>query len=304
MSTCVVALQTRWGPVDPSAWNQADGFSTIAPILFGLPATPAIDNLVPYTNISASTMPGATTVLLNAATGERIAHWTERDAFDQSYGRDRPPLLVLQPAVALAAGTRYIVAVTGLVEDTASRTVISAWPAFAALRDAVPDSRVPVSRVEYFNANVFPALTSAGVARSSLQLAWDFTTRSQAATVNRALSVRDDALSRVQASPPEIKVDHVDDFDCSVAGQNVGKYVWCVSFQCTATACCVCVLVHAVAPHTAATDLLFHGHVFVCLCQKACTLVCFCVCLRACLRPCELASLRVCLYACMRSCAC
>ena len=93
----------------------------------------AVDNLIPYYNISQFTQPGATTVLINTLTGDRVPHWTERDAFDQSYGIARPALLILQPAVPLNASTRYVIGVAGLVDD-ATRSPVVPWSAFAALR--------------------------------------------------------------------------------------------------------------------------------------------------------------------------
>ena len=201
-----------------------DGFSTSAPILFGLSATPDTANLIPYTHIDAYAFANATTLLLDATTGDRIPHWTERDAFDRGYGRSRPPLLVMQPAVPLDPATRYIVVVTGVVDSTGA--AIPAWPAFAALRDGTTDARVSADRVAWFESSVFPVIVGAGVARQSLQLAWDFTTRSMAAQVNRAIAVRDDALARIAAAPPSVQVDRVETFDCSATGQNVAKYVW------------------------------------------------------------------------------
>jgi hypothetical protein len=98
---CCECVQTRWGHVDPAAWNELDGFSTIAPMLFGFSKTAANDTLIPYDNIGLYALANATTVLVNAATGQRVPHWTERDAFDLTFGRSRPPLLILQARVCM-----------------------------------------------------------------------------------------------------------------------------------------------------------------------------------------------------------
>jgi hypothetical protein len=65
-------------------------------MVFGLSRTAAVSNLVPLANISMFASDAVTTVLLNCDTGERVPHWTERDAFHLNFGPHEPPLLLLQ----------------------------------------------------------------------------------------------------------------------------------------------------------------------------------------------------------------
>ncbi len=74
--------------------------------------------------------------------------------------------------------------------------------------------------------SVFPQLEATGFARSTLQLAWDFTTASVNNTIGRALFMRDDALARVTAEPPAVVIDAVDRYDCSNPKQVVASFVW------------------------------------------------------------------------------
>jgi hypothetical protein len=53
-------------------------------------------NLLPYWDLGSFAAANVTTVLVNADTGDRVPHWTERDEFDQSFGDNRVPMLILQ----------------------------------------------------------------------------------------------------------------------------------------------------------------------------------------------------------------
>lgn len=104
--------------------------------------------------------------------------------------------MMIWPARRLQDSKRYIVAMRGL-QTTAGLPVRSS-AAFAALRDSVATDDPDVeSRRAHFNSSVFPVLAAAGVARSTLQLAWDFTVMSTHTQTGRLLSMREDALKRV-----------------------------------------------------------------------------------------------------------
>ena len=81
----------------------------------------------------------------------------------------------VQPAIPLNSSTRYIVGVAGLVDDV-TREPLVGWPSFVALRDGHVAPGVSPERAVRFDDEVFPVLEAAGMTRSSLQLAWDFTT--------------------------------------------------------------------------------------------------------------------------------
>ena len=57
--------------------------------------------------------------------------------------------------------------------------------------------------------DIFTTLTSAGVARSDLYLAWDFTVASRRSLTERMLFVRDDGFARLGASVPPFTVTNV-----------------------------------------------------------------------------------------------
>ncbi len=76
----------------------------------------------------------------------------------------------VQPAVPLNASTRYVIGVSGVTEDVAGRPLLSAWPAFAALRDSHQDPRITVDRRVYYENNIFPVLEATGMPQASLQM--------------------------------------------------------------------------------------------------------------------------------------
>ena len=111
--------KTRWGYVDPSPWNKADGFSTVAPILISFDTNVSTTSLIGWNHIERSLMDNATTLLLNADNGDIVAHFIERDEYDLNFGvpSKEPDLLIMQPARALEFNTTYIVAVRNLRVD-------------------------------------------------------------------------------------------------------------------------------------------------------------------------------------------
>jgi hypothetical protein len=99
----------------------------------------------------------------------------------------------LHPAVRLAAGARYAVALVNLRDATG---VLLAPVPFRALRDHEPLNDA-LSQLKDRMEEVFTALASAGVARESLSLAWDVHTGSDANQVGHLVAMRDDALGAV-----------------------------------------------------------------------------------------------------------
>ena len=99
---------------------------------------------------------------------------------------------MIHPAENLADGHRYIVALRHLVGDDGK--AIPAPSAFAAYRDGTAPATD--SRRAHME-NLFATLAKAGVARSNLYLAWDFTT---ASTKNVTGRLARDARRRVRAA--------------------------------------------------------------------------------------------------------
>lgn len=198
---------------DPAAFNEMDGFSPGIAAMTHMPGA-TVQGLATPDTIGASLQNDSRTVLLNAATGERVPHWVDLDEYvveskrrilagksspDFDIDRDLQALLqeqalMLRPAVRLDDATRYIVAIRG-VRDSADN-VIDATPGFASLRDgATPDDPILASRQAHFD-DIFAVLSANGIARDELQIAWDFTTASRENNTSAMLHIRDDALAK------------------------------------------------------------------------------------------------------------
>lgn len=193
--------------VDPAIWSDSDGFSPGQPALFHLPGA-TVTGFPTQDTIESSLGPDSLTVLIEAETGERVAHFSERD---ESLLTEEPEerALMIRPVVRLKDNTRYIVAVRRVVD--ASGKAVAPSPAFLALRDGGDSCDVSVTRRRELYKDIFARLDKAGVKKDDLQLAWDYSTASRENNTSRFLHMRDDALAIVGAKGPEYTITKVDD---------------------------------------------------------------------------------------------
>lgn len=186
-------------------WSWSDGFSPSAAIMTFMPG--ATETGFPgHQDIAASLADDSPTVLLDAETGERVAHFAELD-----YSATDPErrALFIRPAARLGGGRRYIVAIRGVVD--AAGSPLPASPAFAALRDDTPLPEEPSvqSRRELYG-DIFYRLADAGVARDDLQLAWDFHVASDDNLSGWLLHMRDETFAALGDDSPPFVIDQVD----------------------------------------------------------------------------------------------
>jgi hypothetical protein len=191
------------GGVDPGPTNQNRGFGAATPILFQLPgaAPPAT---APFDS-TTSLEDGSPTLLIDAATGERIPHWVEQDYLSPTLD---PPLFVIRPSIPLPRGTEIVVGIRGMLAPDGSPAPTP--EAFASLRDRTASHWIGVhARRAHFDEVVFPALEAAGVPRETLQLAWSFPVQSDADATGPLLAVRDAIFDALPAGGPEYTIDAV-----------------------------------------------------------------------------------------------
>ena len=206
--------------IDPTDWNTLDGFSPGPMILAlfpdtGFPVDLAASQVAFHTDFARSLDADHPTVLLEAASGERIVHFAEMDANTSDVTRKA---LIIRPGERLKDGTRYVVAIRNLV-DTQGTPILPRL-AFRVLRDLTPALQAELvqacgsgctaalaARASAFQ-NVFAPLAQAGVTRSDLILAWDFTTASAPALTGWIRAVRDQAFA---LGTPSFTVTSVDD---------------------------------------------------------------------------------------------
>jgi hypothetical protein len=199
-------------PVDPTEWNRNDGFSPGSTVLTYVPGIDlhatwgtqdrAHGNVAPnqagyfdhrdhIADIDLYQRPDAPMVILNAETGERHPFWSELDSHPNAVAAGERAL-ILRPATNFEEGARYIVALRNL--RGAGGSTIQPRPEFVAYRSG---TGADTARQQHFNQDIFPVLEEAGIFRSDLYLAWDFTVASERNLTERILHMRDDAFSRI-----------------------------------------------------------------------------------------------------------
>ncbi len=206
--------------VDPAMLNRYDGFSTLTPMIAYFEGL-SDAGLIPWTDPDRYLDADARTVVIDAVTGQRVAHFAE---LDLTADTDDQRTLILHALAPLEHGRRYVVAMRGLVAQDGAPVPPS--PAFQALRDNLDSPEGDVhARRPHFEESVFPVLADAGIGRNDLQLAWDFTTASVESSLGRALHVRDDSLARLPGGPTAYVIDTLEDEDCTVPGTRIARTI-------------------------------------------------------------------------------
>jgi hypothetical protein len=201
-------LQESGVHIDGSWYENVEGYGVATPILLQW-AGLSLDGLPEVFQPEQSLAPDSRTIVLDASTGERVAHWTEFDHYSDSL---QDPVLVMRMADSLAPATRYVVAIRGAVDRDGA--TLPATDGFAALRDQQASTIIGIhQRRDHYEDAVFPLLEQAGVERSELQLAWDFTTNSDANSTETLLEALNAVLAAVPAEGPAVTIEeHLVDF--------------------------------------------------------------------------------------------
>jgi hypothetical protein len=193
--------------VDRTLWEDSDGFSPGQPAITHLPGATATGLPSPDT-IADSLLDGSPTVIIDAETGERIPHFAELDV-SLIGEEDTDHTFLIRPAVRLRDAARYIVAVRHVVD--ANGKPIPPSPAFAALRDGTESCDLSVKARRALYDDIFARLAKAGVDKSDLQIAWDYSTASRENNTARFVAMRDEALAKVGADGPPYTITTVEE---------------------------------------------------------------------------------------------
>jgi hypothetical protein len=221
-------------PIAPGPYNRNDGFSPGQTILTHVPG---LDNptamfrtaAVPVTNLARTFVANAPIVVVNANTLKRHLIWAELDSNASTPAKTN---LLIHPAVNFKEGGRYIVALRNLKD--ASGATIGARTPFRRYRDNISTTDPTFEARRPHMESIFSTLQSAGISRSNLYLAWDFTVASQNNISERALFMRNDGFSQlgdtnladltVQGNAPSYTVSSVQDFaPCDPGGCVTGQ---------------------------------------------------------------------------------
>ena len=238
LKTAAMPQNVTGKPIDAGPYNLNDGFSPGQAILLRVPG---LDNPeafektdpVPIGRIGRYAEPHAPIVLIDAHTGERAPIFVE---IDSNASEPQSTTLMIQPATNLASGHRYIVALRDFKD--ADGNTIRAPEGFRYYRDRLPTRRPPIKRRRAHFEGIFDTLRQAGIRRSNLYLAWDFTVASDENIAARVLSMRDDAFGQlgdgdlsnltVEGHAPAFQVTQVNNFtageDARIARQVLGTF--------------------------------------------------------------------------------
>jgi hypothetical protein len=185
-------------------WSKSDGFHAGTGLLTHLPGA-TLEGLPTLKNIERSLEADSPTVILDTETGQRVPHFAE---LDMSHADPDKITFFLRPVVALADARRYVVAIRKVRGPDGE---LPPTPAFKALRDSIASSEPSVDARRGLYEDIFQRLSTAGVARDTLQLAWDFTTASRENTTGWLLHMRDQSLEQAGENGPPYVIDTVDE---------------------------------------------------------------------------------------------
>lgn len=187
------------GPrVAPDPWNARDGFSPMTSMIVRVDPSDVPTELRSWRDPETGSS-GATVLLdtTDPSTPRPIAHFAEVQHTTELPGTSLDPVaadlatLYVRPAARLEESHHYVVALRRL-DGARPRSTAT----FAALRDAVAtDSAAVEARRATFEQDVLAPLGRASVPRSTLIVAWDFWTGSDAA--DDLVAMRDAALAMI-----------------------------------------------------------------------------------------------------------
>jgi hypothetical protein len=180
--------------VNVAPYDRADGFS---PGSAAIVHVPGLDNAAAFTRTGAAGLLDMGTslrrnqpiVIVDEQTGRRQLIWSELDA---NATTPQTTDLLIHGAKAFADGHTYVVALRDL--RTAAGHLIPAPEWFERLRDKRSLPAGERSQQARY-ARIFAALARAGVRRSKLYEAWDFTVASRQNVTGRLLSIRNSAFA-------------------------------------------------------------------------------------------------------------
>lgn len=197
----------RGGLADLGTWRAIDGASRLAMPTAVFPADVSGSTLPGYfSEPSLSQRPESSSLLLEVPTGRLVAHFVDLDPRATSPERQA---LVMHPLEGLRERTRYVVAFQGL--RGADGALVAAPEGFRRLRDGRARGDPVLEPLQQrFDRDVFPALAAAGVERSAVQLAWDFTTGSDAWTQGDLLRVRELTQAWLATHVPAVTLTSVE----------------------------------------------------------------------------------------------
>lgn len=194
-------------------WENFDGFSPSGSLLAGFWGKVDDTPLSDEDHIPETLETSSQTLLIDAETGELVAHFAEVDKWRND--DDRTTSLYMRPATRLQENHRYVAAIkTGLSLEDGSPVEPSEF--FRALRDGTGMDEPAVEARRPAMEEIFGFVEDLGVDRSELLLAWDFHTASGDSIRGDMLTMWDDAKAKWEAGTDGIGTCTVESVEMDV----------------------------------------------------------------------------------------
>jgi hypothetical protein len=192
----VMPVNTKGQRISTAEYNRNDGFSPGSAMILHVPG---LDNPIAFArtgavgllNMQQAFAKNQPIVVIDEATGRRQLIYSQLDA---NAPTPQATNLMIIPGRELAEGHTFVVAIRWL--RNARGRILGAPRWFERLRDGRPlPPNMRSQRGRY--ARIFAALGRAGIGRSSLYVAWDFTVGSEQGLTQRLLSIRNNAFAQL-----------------------------------------------------------------------------------------------------------
>ncbi len=190
-------------PIEPGLFNAHDGFSPAAPILAAFAVGVDPSNLPSWTDYDASLSPDSPTVIVDMETGELVPHFAELDARAQL---PEQQALYIRPAVLLAGGRRYAVAIKRTLKAK-DGSELPRSDGFQSILDGGKSDHERLERIRPRYADIFAALAEHDIQPDDLVVAWDFVTASRESLRRDMIAARDTALDLLAERMDDIQIE-------------------------------------------------------------------------------------------------
>jgi hypothetical protein len=182
--------------MDVNPLNEADGFSPVSQILVYFEEGVDPSTIPSMKEISKSLEPDSGIQVIEWETGERVPIFAEVDLNAVGPGGkiNGRQGLIIRPQVRLKPKTRYIVLITDKVKSRTGGEIKPPIP-FKALRDGKKTDNPQIESMRSKYEEIFSFLSSLGIERKRILLAWDFVTASDEFILSKLLKMREKALS-------------------------------------------------------------------------------------------------------------
>src|SRR4051812_5046850 len=168
--------------------NLRTGWPAALTILWAAPGGVDPATLVGHARMAASLAADSSTVIVDMTSGERVAHFAEVDV-NETADLDHQAVY-LRPAKRLAGGHRFAVGIRTSVKAV-DGSEIARTPGFQAVLDDKSLGHTRFDRARPRLREAVAALETAGIPRSELIVAWDFTVAADTAAIADPLAARD-----------------------------------------------------------------------------------------------------------------